>query len=822
MASFYERVLPAVGPFTLLTGATGPDGKLIEQRHWNGLKTHADVEREVQRLSMLPLNVFFAAGSYAGSNRKDPIAKRALWLDLDGKDFGGTDVAVRELATFVKATGLPRPSIYVNSGRGVHVYWCLDRDVPVDEWRSVALALKAKCGELGFNADPSSTSDAARILRAPGSLNRKGEVPLPCNVIVDTGTTYRLEDLAKQLQVAPVLSGAAARLRALASNDDLVTRRETEWTANQVRDMLNYINLPQFASRDLWITVLCGIQDWGNKSNESFDIFHDWSANQPGYVSEDDCYSTWQSFDPGGGISIGTLVKMARDNGWGEPMPVPVPEAPGLAQAGISVGPVSGSASFAEQLASSAPVIAPTPAPPAAPQVLTQTKVSPLLIACQHAVQAGGKPRLEHNDAVHWLANEFVMIMDQEGLYFSLTERKVMAKMSIDDMLTRFMPLNSSGIPINATQLMRRYGVVNVVNSQGFWPGQPRIFTENNNSYVNLYTDPPAMIAPTAQEAAMFADLWDYLFPRDEDKPFGEYLLKFYAHVVQRPAIKITSAPLMISKEFGTGKTTAMYDIPKALVGDANAQMVSNKVLRGSFSDFISGKHFLHFDEVHINGKWDSDDTANSLKNLVTGSSVEIHPKGLKPYNIPNRIFITATSNYEDAMTLPSNDERRWGVYYLNPTRPMTPAQRKAYFVNFHTWLSGPRGPGVLRYIFNTIPLGNWNPKDAPPITSSKLAMVEKSQVSEVQVIVDAFRNQDGPFAKEVFTCEEVGQWLQGEVGRVHPGMNVRSFVRRALPSARVVREIRSGKGKMRIWAHANHEHWENCGADDIRDELKR
>jgi hypothetical protein len=814
MEQFFARVLPSEGPFTLLSGATGPEGKLIESRHHNGIKTHAQLASEVNRLSMLPLNVFFAVGSYAGTNRKDPIAKRALWLDLDGKDFGGTDVAVRELAAFVKATGLPRPSIYVNSGRGVHVYWCLDRDVPVAEWKPVALALKAKCEELGFKADPSSTSDAARVLRAPGSLNRKGETPLPCVVITDTGTTYALKDIAAQLQVAPVLSGPVSKLKVLASNDDLVSKKDHEQkTAAQVQDMLNYINLPKFASRDLWITVLCAIQDWGNKSHESFDLFHDWSSNQPGYVSEEDCYVTWQSFEPGGGVGIGTLVKLARDGGWGEPTPVAV-------AADDPTGSVSG-LSFAEEIQAQAPIVPATTAP-AAPQIQVQSKVSPLLIACQHAVNATGKPRLDHNDAVQWLAHEFVMILDQEGLYFSMTERKIMAKMSIDDLLTRFMPLNTSGVPINATQLMRRYGVRHVVNSMGFWPGQTRIFTEDGNNYVNLYVDPPPMIAPTAQEAAMFADLWDYLFPRNEDKPFGEYLLKFYAHVVQFPAIKITSAPLMISKEFGTGKTTAMYDIPKAICGQANSQMVSNKVLRGSFSDYISGKHFLHFDEVHINGKWDSDDTANSLKNLVTGSNVEIHPKGLKPYNIPNRIFITATSNYEDAMTLPSNDERRWGIYYLNPTRPMTPDQRKLYFKTFHDWLNGPRGPGVLRYIFNSIPLNNWNPKDAPPLTGSKLTMVERSQVNEVQLLIDAMRNEDGPLSREVFTCADLGQWLQTETGRVYSGMAVRGFMNRAFPQAQVVREIRSGSGKMRVWAIKNQNRWANCSAEDIRDELKR
>lgn len=817
MNNFFERVLPSEGPFTLLSGATGADGKLIEQRHYNGIKTHADVEREVQRLSMLPLNVFFATGSYAGANRKSPIAKRAFHLDLDGKDFGGTDNAVRELAVFIKATGLPRPSIYVNSGRGIHVYWCLDRDIPIEQWKPVAAALKAKCVELGFNADPTSTSDAARVLRAPGSLNRKGAEPIPCNVIVDNGTTYALDIIAKQLQVSPKLQGAAARLSALASNDDLVTKKDYEHkTAEQVRSMLEYINLPEIAGRDLWIQVLCGVQDWSDKSDEGFELFHDWSANQPGYVDEEDCRVTWNSFDPGGGIGVGTLVKIARDNGWGEPLPVAL-------ATDDPAGSVSGPASFAEL--AQAPI---TPAGPpvlgtnaAVPQIVTRSRVSPLLIACQHATMATGKPRMDHNDAVQWLANEFVMIMDQEGLFFSLTEKQTMPKTVIDDMLTRFMPLNSNAVPTNATMLMRRYGVVHIVNSQGFWPGQPRIFTEHNKSYVNLYTDPPAMIPPTAQEMAMFADLWDYLFPRDTDKPFGEYLLKFYAHVVQYPAVKITSAPLMISKEFGTGKTTAMFDIPKAIVGDSNSNMVSNKVLRGSFSDFIEGHHFLHFDEVHINGKWDSDDTANSLKNLVTGTKVEVHPKGLKPYNIPNRIFITATSNYEDAMTLPSNDERRWGIYYLNPNRPMTHAQRKAYFQAFHTFLEGPRGPGVLRYIFNSVPLAGWNPKDAPPLTDSKIAMVERSQQNEVQIIMDAFKHGDGPFDKEIFTADEVGQFLHAETGRTSAGIALRSYIQKAIPVGKVIREIRSGKGKMRIWATARHQHWTGCQVDEIREALK-
>jgi hypothetical protein len=812
MSNFYQRVLPSVGPFTLFQGVTGPDGKLTEQRHTNGLVSHADLEDKVKQLSMLPLNVFFATGSYAGKNRAEPTAKRALWLDLDGKDFGGMDVAVREFGVFLKASGLPAPSIFVNSGRGLHVYWCFDRDLPIGEWLPIARALKDKCVELDFAADPTATADPARVLRCPGTLNRKGETPIPCNVLTDTGLTYDPDVIAKQLAVTK-LQGAMAMLAAVASPDDLINRPERDKRpAAQIRDMLDHINLPQYASRDMWITILCAVQDWSDKSHEGFDVFHEWSANQPGYVDEEDCWATWDSFEPGGGIGVGSLVKMARENGWGEPAPVIV-----------VVGP---DASFAEQMAAAAANVeggvAATATTQLGPSVQLVNKASSLLIAASHAVNATGKERFDMAQAVHWLSNEFVLILDQEGLYFSLTERLSMSKGSIDDLLTRFMPLNSQGVPTNASAIMRRYGVVNIVNSQGFFPGMPRIYKENGRDFVNLYSEPPAMLAPTQVEVDLFADFWDYVFPNEEDKIFGTYLLNFYAHVVQKPAIKITSAPLMVSAEFGTGKTTMMWNIPRLLCGLDNARKVSNSVLRSQFTDYLVGVQFLHFDEVHINGRWDSADTANKMKDVVTGETSEIHPKGLKPYNIPNRLFVTATSNYDDAISMPSDDERRWGIYYLRPTRAMTGDERKAYFRTLHQFLDGPRGAGVLRWIFSQVDISQFNPHAPPPMTAAKRMMVEKSQLTEVQIIINAVRDGSGPFCRDLFYAEQVAQWLHGETGKTYPNMAIKGYLSRAIPNAKIAKQMRMGNDHVRIWCLRDHERWKDVANEEIKEELKR
>jgi hypothetical protein len=800
--SFFARVLPASGPYTLFTGITGPDGKLAEQRHYNGLVSHEALEKQIQELSTRPLNVFFAMGSYAGDNRADPIAKRAIFLDLDGKDFEGSiPNALRALTTFVKTTGLPPPSIYVHSGRGVHCYWCLDRDVPAAEWKPVAEALKAKCKELEFPADPSATADLARVLRAPGTLNRKGATPLPCHIIEDNGRTYPLERISAQLGVA-ALAGAKAKLAALAKNDDLYTKPQyKDLKADDVRAMLGSVHLPPINNRDDWITVLCACQDWGKKSEESWEIFHEWCQTQPGYSSPGVVRREWDSFSPGGGITVGTLVKFALDAGY-VPPGTPEPVAP---------------ASLSEQV-ETAPSVGDDE-----PRVERGVTADPLMIAAQHTVNQLGKVRFDRDTAVQFLANEFVLVTEQEGIYYSMTTRQALTTRVIDDLLTRYMPVSSNGVPVEASKVMRRFGVRHSVQALGFHPAAGSLYDEGGKAYVNQYTPPEDLLPATATESALLDDFWKYMFPTHEDQAFSDYLKQVFAHLVLHPEVKIDSAPLIISPEFGTGKTTLAYEIPRRLVGESNTQMVGNKTLRGAYSSYINGKKFLHFDEIHINGRWDSDDTANALKSLVAGSTVEVHPKFMSPFNIRNRLWISATSNYEDAMSLPSEGERRWGVYAHAPIRVWTSkAQKDAYFAGLYKWLNSARAAGVLRWYFAQVNLNGFNPAAPPPLTAAKIRMVSKSQTKEVRIINDACQYGEPPFDRDLVTADMVKQYLHSETGKTYASEEIRGFLRRALPEAVQMHQIRVGAKSPRPICWRNKQKWMNPDLDkaEIKKEL--
>lgn len=787
--SFYDRVLPAKGPFTLMTGVYGPDGKLHDPTHWERLQTHEALEKKVRELATQPQEIYYAVGSYAGRRRKGSIAKRAFFLDLDFKSFDSPQDAIRGLNVFVNTVGLPPPSIYVSSGHGMHIYWCLNRDVPIAEWEPVADALKAKCAELKFRADPMVTADAARILRCPGTLNRKAKEPVPCEVRIDNGATYSLEAIAAPLDAASAPSNVS-KLLALAPPDALITKPNfPKLSADEVTAMLASIKL-QKDEREKWTHILCAMQDWGQKSEESWEIFSEWSATQPDHHPEK-IRGEWEGFHVGGGITIGTLVKMAKDAGY---------EPPGVPQPVTIEQPTS----LSEQMAAAAQPSA-VDDDVLVPVVVTVVS-DPLMIAAQHAVNLTGRVRFTEQDAINWLGAEFVTVDNAPEYYFSMTKRELLKDNIINKRITRYMPLNSQRKPIKATVIMEQWGVKQSVKAPGYHPTAATIYTEGGVNYVNRYTPPDVMLQANKFEIQMIELFWKHMFPRPQDQQFSKYMLQTYGHLVQHPDIKIESAPLIIG-EPGSGKTTLAFAIVRRLVGTQNALLVDNETLKGTFNGHAGDKHVFYFDEIKVQGRWDSEDIANSLKNLVVGETMLIHPKFLTPFELPNRMFITATSNYDDAMHLSSDKERRWGVYEHFP--PHSTAAMKKFFVAFHDWMKGPRGPGVLRWYFSQVDLTGYSPHDEPPWTDAKGTMVEQSQCREVQSIVAAMKNGEAPFAGALTTRLLVQNFLHSQTGKTYTTEEAGKHLSKSSPERVVeIKTMRIGGKATVVYCWKDTKYW--------------
>lgn len=184
-------------------------------------------------------NVFFGVCPRLGTKGRYDLAwqirtVRALWCDID-------HVSVQEAQSRITKSGVPEPSIIVNSGNGVHVYWKLNEPYLIDdvgepprveiEWIELAggkkkprkhivedgervyLDERKHISRLSGKAEHlqdvlagiaqviggDHTTDLSRLLRVPGSLNRKdqrnGTEPVPTELVVcDPDRRYPLSD----------------------------------------------------------------------------------------------------------------------------------------------------------------------------------------------------------------------------------------------------------------------------------------------------------------------------------------------------------------------------------------------------------------------------------------------------------------------------------------------------------------------------------------------------------------------------------------------------------------------------------------------------
>jgi len=146
----------------------------------------------------------------------------ALWADVDVEDEAhrksGLPPTLNDAGRFVREAGAS-PSIVVRSGHGLQAWWLLDEPwifegredrgaaaALVTRWN---LTLRVRAAEHGWTLD--STHDLARVMRLPGTTNRKTE-PVPVVIEeLEPRLRYAPDDLAPFLVDDAALTMLAGR-----------------------------------------------------------------------------------------------------------------------------------------------------------------------------------------------------------------------------------------------------------------------------------------------------------------------------------------------------------------------------------------------------------------------------------------------------------------------------------------------------------------------------------------------------------------------------------------------------------------------------------
>ncbi|ETD67175.1 hypothetical protein V757_11645 [Pelistega indica] len=213
LLTFLQLVLPPTGIYCSATRSS--NGGWINTPH----KTLHELATVCVNVASQDRDVWYGTASYQRESEWNPTKERdefrrtqnnvaelkALRLDIDisqtKKDtYASTKEALAALIDFVTKTHLPEPVI-VSSGYGLHVYWPLDVAVQPADWLFMAERLRAICVGLGLKVDHSGTTDSARVLRPPQTVNLKRNSRRDVKVILsgkatDNATLRELLDKA--------------------------------------------------------------------------------------------------------------------------------------------------------------------------------------------------------------------------------------------------------------------------------------------------------------------------------------------------------------------------------------------------------------------------------------------------------------------------------------------------------------------------------------------------------------------------------------------------------------------------------------------------
>jgi hypothetical protein len=711
---------------------------------------------------------WFALATFdsARSRKKEHVVwLRSLFLDIDVKPGDASYYCtLDEARTAIEAfeQAFFSASSIVCSGNGLHAYWSVDRDLPPGQWEDLAGRFKALTKLHGIRADPTCTADAARVLRVPGTSNLKNP-NVPRAVLIEReGNPIKLDALEENLPALLVLP-------ATGQSGPLVDLC--------VHDGLSYHwfdALPIKSKRDE-LGKMLGVL--GTAAQDGRDTWYRVGAALRGVagLDTDECYLLWQDWSCQQSFWAGRWNDAAERERFD-----------GFTKSGIGA-------------------------------LVKLAREH----GYRHKVSEPTQRFQTPEEAGQWLCDEFVFV-ETEGGYRRFDGVRVNVE-TFNRINARHMPMmGNNGRALSADRIAMESGYVERVADVGYSPGDGHIYEDDGRRRFNLWTRwLPVPIKPSSEFAEAFAMLIEHL--RNGDTDTGKmlsYFLKSMAWLVQHPRDRLQKLLLLIGQTQGSGKTTLMLEIPRRLFGTRNVGCVGTNEVSSDFNSWAAERRVILFDELWLGSRKESEQRANDLKPLISDSRARIHAKGKDGYEVRNVASIFATSNYLDAAHV-SESDRRWAIA-MTTAGPMQPEQaRKLYSL-----LNAPDAPGMLVYIFWNMKLGDFAPYADPPMSRAKQRAIEASRDDVRELVIAAWQDKTGPFARDIVTAEAVGLTVATALDRnVSRGAIVRALQGEPLQAQQVVttRWINGKSCTKRGWVVRNHAQWtREKSAGDQYDELHK
>ena len=577
------------------------------------------------------------------------IAIPGVWADIDIADAAHKNpnlpTSIEEAMSLISQIPLA-PTLVVNSGHGMHVYWLFknlwvfqdseEREHAQTVVRAFQAGLIHLAQQRGWTMD--NTSDLARVLRIPGTINRKRE-PVPVSIIEQNlAHRYQPSDFEEVFKKElPSLSEQGNKttvqpdldFSALPPADLAPIVEGCAWLAHCQQDA-------QTLAEPEWYAMLSIV---GRCENGAI-LAQEWSASYPDYSREETDTKFDRALTQGGPRKCDNIQQMTGGR---------------FCQDCSHAGTITSPIQLGNQNALSADdrKLITNPV-----EELNQT----------HAIiMSGGKCRILNEEQD--LHTGYKIITFSTKRDFEL--RYAPYKKQIDE--KKWAPI--SNLWLNSRKRRKYAGVV-------FLPQQ------ETPGYYNLWQG--FSVEAKEGDCHLFLEhIRDNI--ADGKQEHFDYIIRWMAHVVQHPDQPVGVALVLRGKQ-GTGKSL-MCKLFGSLFGPHYALVTSTRQLVGNFNAHLQGVVLVLADEAF----WVGDKASEgALKSMVTGDSLQIEAKGQDIINVPNYLNLMMASN-EDWVVPAGPEERRFCVFGVGEGR----MQDTEYFKALMDQMDNGGREALLYYLMN-------------------------------------------------------------------------------------------------------------------------
>jgi putative DNA primase/helicase len=252
------------------------------------------------------------AGDGKGRSAVNVVRLRAIWVDWDAKPGEPTPPSVWPI----------EPSIVIESSPGkFHYLWLLrqDNDLSAAEHKAIEVYLRK------FGNDKSA-NDACRVLRLPGFYHLKDpNNPFMTRIVSMAGYEYTGDEIRrafppmaqdKSVHDDLGLGDKPEHLRDATGPD--IGQEYAPTTRDEVAAMLKHV--PMGESYTDWLNIGMALHSWDDDAGLA--LWHDWSRQYGDAYNAAEIEAKWRTFKAKpGGVTIATIARFARDNGYTGPTP---------------------------------------------------------------------------------------------------------------------------------------------------------------------------------------------------------------------------------------------------------------------------------------------------------------------------------------------------------------------------------------------------------------------------------------------------------------------------------------------------------------------